>query len=156
MFLNFVPLPFRHHAISVIRNQLSRFENEINWDSFSLSSICGWNKWTIPMEKKDEKSRNDAAIEVDNKSPRAMPFILCNVFSERFCSAGVSGEFEDKKLKSDSSLCLWNFSNLGAIFQRETSSWPELVYVGLPCTRVLVVHFHDCRCNSCRQFSGSF
>lgn len=34
----------------------------------------------------------DEITDESQKAPKAMPFILCDVFIERFCSAGVSGK----------------------------------------------------------------
>lgn len=45
------------------------------------------------MEKKVKSVEQVGVDGADKRSPRAMPYILCNIFSERFCSAGVSGEF---------------------------------------------------------------
>ena len=39
------------------------------------------------MEQK-AASENEVAV----KAPPGMPFILCNILSERFCSAGISGK----------------------------------------------------------------
>lgn len=56
-----------------------------------------WNSSTA--EKKSKIIKQVGVVEDDQKSPRAMPFVLFNIFSDRFCSAGVSGEFWILKLK---------------------------------------------------------
>lgn len=40
------------------------------------------------MEMSEEKNESDLK---KLKYPKAMPFILCNIFVERYCSAGISG-----------------------------------------------------------------
>lgn len=47
--------------------------------------------------EKERKSEEKTAIEEASKSPKSMPFILCNIFIERFCSAGVAGKLRRVK-----------------------------------------------------------
>jgi hypothetical protein len=55
------------------------------------------------------------------KYPKAMPFVLCNIFFERYCSAGMSGEnkFSVKMFKN---LVYIIFSNFGALFPSQAQS----------------------------------
>jgi hypothetical protein len=43
------------------------------------------------MELKNDEEVAESENYVDKKSPKAMPFILLNIFAERYCSAGISG-----------------------------------------------------------------
>lgn len=43
------------------------------------------------FEVADVKSSENDKFDTNNR-PKALPYVLCNVFTERFCTGGISGE----------------------------------------------------------------
>jgi hypothetical protein len=75
------------------------------------------------MEGRKDAEAVEGEACVDKKSPKAMPFILLNIFGERFCSAGISGLTQKPVSCSPIFLSLsFCISNSGAVLQRETES----------------------------------
>lgn len=56
-----------------------------------FNAIFALQKWSKNTTEKSSEATEQ--VDDDKSTPMAMPFVLINVFSDRFCSSGISGEF---------------------------------------------------------------
>jgi hypothetical protein len=90
----------------------------------------------------------------EKKTPKSTLFIMCNVFFERYSTAGILGDCLRDKLSIDQSTKLTTCSNFGSFPPSKAQLRSQCVNRTLSHLRVSHLLLHNLRGNHCRELAG--